>query len=67
MPPPLAQPGQDLGWADVFRFVQALDAILRDRGRPVEYRLRKCLALARLCRQARFDKIRGGRLLEFLD
>ncbi len=65
-PPPL-QRGQTVGWADFFRFVQALQAILRDRSRPVEHRMRQCLALDRLCRQARFDKIKGGRLFEFLD
>ena len=27
---------------------------------------RKCLALARLCRQARFDQVHGERLTEFL-
>ena len=32
----------------------------------VERRLRKCLALAALCRAAKFDKVSGKRLEEFL-
>lgn len=66
LPPPL-QRDQSLSWADLFRFVQTLETILRDRGQRIEYRLRKCLALAKLCRQARFDKLKGGRLRDFLD
>lgn len=67
LPPPPLQWGQDVVWADFLRFVQALQAILRDRGHRFEHRMRMCLALDRLCRQARFDKIKGGRLFEFLD
>jgi lysine-N-methylase len=29
--------------------------------------MRQCLALARICRQARFDQVTGGRLIEFLN
>jgi lysine-N-methylase len=47
-------------------FADALVAIVGDRRDRVETRLRKCLAFARLCRQARFEKIQGGRLAEFL-
>src|SRR5206468_2354425 len=36
-------------------------------GRGLERRLRKCLALAELCRRAKFDKLSGGRLAEFLN
>jgi lysine-N-methylase len=32
----------------------------------LERRLRQCLALARLCRQARLDNLSGGKLAEFL-
>jgi lysine-N-methylase len=55
-----------LDWPDLLRFVQALLILLRDRKDRVERRLRKCLALAELCRQARFDKVKGGQLTEFL-
>jgi lysine-N-methylase len=64
-PPPLAA-GQRAAWPDVLQFMQALLTILRDRKDPVERRLRKCLALSNLCRQARFDEVTGKRLGEFL-
>src|SRR5262249_35830779 len=40
--------------------------IVADRSDRLERRARKCLALARMCRQARFDTVTGGRLDEFL-
>jgi lysine-N-methylase len=40
--------------------------IVRERNDPIERRLRKCLALAQLCKQARFDEVKGARLGEFL-
>src|SRR5262245_14959672 len=65
-PPPL-QAGQAVTWSDLFRFAQALRQLVRDRSAPLERRLRKCLALAALCRKARFDKVNGPRLGEFLE
>jgi lysine-N-methylase len=65
-PPPL-QPGQPIAWPDLLHFVQALLALLHDGGDRFELRMRKCLALASLCRQARFDQVKGGRLVEFLN
>jgi lysine-N-methylase len=67
VPAPPLQAGQRLDWRDLLRVMQALLALLRDRQDPLERRWRKCLALARLCRQARFDKLGGGRLTQFLD
>jgi lysine-N-methylase len=67
VPPPPLQHGQQVSWPDVLRFVQALLTLLEDRQDRLERRLRKCLALANLCRQARFDNISGGRLVEFLN
>jgi lysine-N-methylase len=67
VPPPRLQRGQSVPWPDLLRFVNALLGLLRDRADPFERRMRKCLALARLCRQARFDQITGGRLVEFLN
>jgi lysine-N-methylase len=67
LPPPPLQPGQLVGWPDLLRFQQAVLALLRDRRDRVERRLRKCLALANLCRQARFEQVTGGKLAEFLD
>jgi lysine-N-methylase len=67
LPPPPLQPGQRVEWPDLVRFVMPLLALLRDRRDRLERRLRKCLALAALCRQATFDKVTGGRLVDFLN
>lgn len=65
--PPLLQRGQELDWPDLLRFSRALLEMLREEQTPFERRMRKCLALGRLCQQANFEKIRGGRLAEFLN
>jgi lysine-N-methylase len=65
-PPPL-RAGQLVPWSDVQQFNDALLALLLNTADPIEYRLRKCLALAALCRQATFGKISGKRLGEFLE
>jgi len=65
VPPPL-QGRQRVEWIDLFRFADVLVGLMRNRQEPVERRLRKCLALAGLCRQAQFDEVKGGRLVEFL-
>jgi lysine-N-methylase len=65
-PPPPLQARQRVDWPDLVRFVQALLALLRDRHVPLGCRLRRCLGLSKLCRQARFDQVRGDRLKEFL-
>jgi lysine-N-methylase len=67
VPPPPLQAGQRVEWRDLLRFVQAVLDLLRDRNSTVERRWRKCLALAAVCRQARFDKLTTNRLSEFLD
>jgi lysine-N-methylase len=64
-PPPLGR-GQAVSAAELAVFSQALRNLVRDRSDRLERRLRKCLALADLCRQAKFDKLSGGRLAEFL-
>lgn len=66
LPPPPLQRGQPVDWQDLLRFMDAVLVILRNRDDRIERRLRKCLALAGLCRQARFDNVKGGRLAEFL-
>jgi lysine-N-methylase len=66
LPPPPLQGRQRVEWSDLMRFVQALLALVRNPADRVERRLRKCLALASLCRQARFDVVKGGQLTEFL-
>jgi lysine-N-methylase len=67
LPAPPLQAGQTVDWPDLLRFQQALLTLLRDRRDRVERRLRKCVALAGLCRQARFDRLTGSRLVEFLN
>jgi lysine-N-methylase len=66
LPPPPLQRGQHVAWPDLMRFVNALLGLIRHSGERVERRLRKWLALADLCRQARFDRLSGGQLGEFL-
>jgi lysine-N-methylase len=66
VPAPELQAGQTVDWTDLLRIVHALLGILRDRSDRLERRWRKCLALAALCRQARFDTVKGPRLAEFL-
>src|SRR5262249_20072652 len=59
--------GQSVSWDDLHLIVDALVAILKDRSDSLPRRMLRCLALARFCRQARFDKISGPRLRELLD
>ena len=63
--PPL-QGRQTVPWSDLYIFVQGLGIVLGQSEYPIERRLRKCLALAKLCRQAKFDKLTGERLQDFL-
>lgn len=64
--PPL-RTGQRVAWSDLVRFNDALLKILRRPDSPLEFRLRLCLALDSLCRQAKFHAISGPRLTEFLN
>jgi len=65
-PPPLLQAGQQLPWPEVCRLVQVLVEIVQDRSDRLERRLRKCLAVARVCSQTQLDGLRGNRLSEYL-
>jgi lysine-N-methylase len=67
VPAPALQGAQEVDWADIATFAQALAMLMEQRQRRVEWRLRGWLALAKLCRQAKFDKISGKRLEEFLE
>jgi lysine-N-methylase len=66
VPPPPLQGRQRVDWPDLLRFAQALLEVVRQPGDRMERRLRKCLTLAGLCRQARFEQVRGQQLVEFL-
>jgi lysine-N-methylase len=63
---PRLQGNQRVDWPDIQRFARALVSLLGNRKDPMERRLRKCLALAVLCRQSRFDRVTGTNLDEFL-
>lgn len=65
--PPALQGRQSVPWPDLLRFVQTLLGLVRNRQDLMERRLRKCLALANLCKQSRFDNLTGGRLGDFLN
>jgi lysine-N-methylase len=65
--PPALQMGQRVSWNDLHLFVSALLSMLQDRDNPLPRRMLKCLGLSRLCKQAKFDKVTGGRLKDFLD
>jgi lysine-N-methylase len=64
--PPALQGRQHVPWADLGTFAQGLGILLSQREDRVERRLRKALALANVCKQAKFDKVTGPRLEEFL-
>ena len=64
--PPRLQGGQRVDWADTHRFVKALLTLLSNRKDRMERRLRKCLALAVLCRESRFERVTDAALDEFL-
>lgn len=65
--PPTLGAGQAVGWPDFNRFIGAILFILKNADEPLERRWRKVLALRTLCQQARFEKVHGMRLGEFLE
>jgi lysine-N-methylase len=67
VPPPMLGRAQSAPWSDLFHFIRALRGVVGNEQRPLEWRLRKMLALAHLCREARFDKVTGRKLVEFLE
>lgn len=67
IPPPELLPGQSVPWPDVVRLAEALSGLLAPPNLPVEHKLRSVLGLATICRQARFDNVKGQRLAEFLE
>lgn len=60
-PAPLA-PGLTVSWSELIQFTDVLVDIMKDRTDRVERRLRKCVALIALCRQADVNKIKAGQL-----
>ena len=65
-PAPPLRAGQQLSWPDLCRVVEVLVEIVQDRGDRLERRLRKCLAVARVCGQTQFLSLQGNRLTKYL-
>ncbi len=65
-PAPVLQAGQSVAWPDVCRIVQVLVEIVQDRNDRLERRLRKCLAVARICGRTHFENLQGARLTKYL-
>jgi lysine-N-methylase len=65
-PAPLLQAGHQLPWPDVCRIVQVLVEIVEDRSDRLERRLRRCLAVARVCEQNPFYGLQGEKLNKYL-
>jgi lysine-N-methylase len=66
IPVPMLQRAQTVPWSDIVLLLRTFHGVVADKRRPLEWRLRKCLAIIDLCREARFDKITGDRFKEFL-
>ncbi len=64
--PPFLQAGHQLPWPEVCRIVQVLVEIVQDRSDRLERRLRKCLAVARICGRTPLDALRGEQVSKFL-
>jgi lysine-N-methylase len=64
--PPLISPRTQVDWADFQRFVEALDEVISDAQTPLTSRLLQAMALVRTISHAKFDSVRGNRLVEFL-
>jgi lysine-N-methylase len=65
-PPPSLQAGEQLAWPDVCRLAEVLVEMVQDRSDRLERRLRKCLALARVCSKTRLDALQGNKLSKFV-
>lgn len=66
LPVPMLQRAQTVPWSDIILFMRIFRGYILDEYQPLEWRLRKCLAVIDLCRESRFDTITGDRLKEFL-
>ena len=67
IPAPAIAKQSELDWPDFLRFVDALDETLKPAGVSMAAKLMQSLFWLKLVSQARFDKVRGARLGEFLD
>ena len=53
-------------WSDVLLFVDALLKILHRSQEPIQWRLRKCLALAQECKQAKLHRLESNQIPDLL-
>lgn len=65
--PPRLGPEQMVPWSDLLRFVDSADQLLAYEEFSVERRLRGLLSFMQVCRNARYEKLSGKRLSEFLE
>lgn len=65
--PPLVNAREKVSWPDFLQFVSALDHTLADSNASVCEKLCQALGWLKLVENARFEKVQGGRLKEFLD
>jgi lysine-N-methylase len=66
LPPPPLQAGQTMGWTDLQRFVNTFIVMLSEESKPMEWKLRHVLALAKQLRGLNFEKVTGTKLSELL-
>jgi lysine-N-methylase len=66
-PPPRVTRRESVSWPDFRRFVDALEATLTDRSVPLAVRVARAVTWNSLVAEARFDKLSGSRITEFLD
>lgn len=67
VPPPAVSPGVVLDWPDTLRIIEGFSRLLAAEDAPALVKMRRALAYAGLLGQARFNKVRGPRLHEFLE
>lgn len=66
-PPPRVNRRAQVSWSDFRRFVDALEGDIADSSVPLAVRLARTLLWTQLVREAKFDKLSGSRISEFLD
>jgi lysine-N-methylase len=65
--PPRMERRPNVEWPDVLRLLDVLLGFLRNRGDPMDRRMRKCLALAEAMRPLKLHRLEGKQLRDLLD
>jgi lysine-N-methylase len=63
---PKLRGGTTTSWAELDTFVKAMVAVVQDKQDAFPRRILRIISLIRLCRQAKFEKVTGKKLQEFL-